>query len=371
MPRRRERDRRLTAFDVFAGAGGLSLGLQRAGFNVLGAIEKDQLAAETYEKNFPSTFLWQRDVRRVSGAEIRRKLTLRKGQLDLLAGCPPCQGFSTVRTLNGGRRIVDPEQKSLLFEILRFARALRPKTLMLENVPGLEKDRRWKQFIAKLESLGYKCLPDVLNAADYGVPQRRRRLILLASRIGKPLFASQARKKWCVRDFIGYLPHPGKSGDPLHNLPENRSSAVRRLIARVPRNGGSRTSLRQALQLECHQKCDGFKDVYGRMKWDDVAPTITGGCVNPSKGRFLHPSQNRAISLREAALLQTFPRSYYFSLAKGKHAAAVLIGNALPPEFIRRHAEKLAALLKKRRQLSNATAAARRRQRRRQSGRMR
>lgn len=346
MPRRRrERDRRPTAFDVFAGAGGLSLGLERAGFNVRGAIEKDELAAETYTKNFPSTFLWRRDVRRVSGAEIRRKLSLRKGQLDLLAGCPPCQGFSTVKTLNGGRRIVDPAEKDLLFQMLRFARALRPKALMLENVPGLEKDRRWNQFVAKLESLGYECLPDVLNAANYGVPQRRRRLILLASRIGEPLFGSQARKKRCVSDFIGHLPHPKKSGDPLHNLQENRSSAIRRLIASVPRNGGSRTSLRRALQLECHQRCDGFKDVYGRMKWDDVAPTITGGCVNPSKGRFLHPSQNRAISLREAALLQTFPQRYYFSLSRGKHAAAVLIGNALPPEFIRRHAAKLARLV--------------------------
>ena len=99
-------------------------------------------------------------------------------------------------------------------------------------------------------------------------------------------------------------------------------------------------------KLKCHRKCDGFRDVYGRMKWDDVAPTITGGCCNPSKGRFLHPTKNRAITLREAALLQSFPVDYYFSLERGKHHAAQLIGNALPPEFIRRHAAQIAKVLK-------------------------
>jgi len=122
---------------------------------------------------------------------------------------------------------------------------------------------------------------------------------------------------------------------------------VRGLIRLIPKNGGSRTDLKFAAQLKCHRKCDGFHDVYGRMAWDDVAPTITGGCFNPSKGRFLHPVRHRAITLREAALLQTFPPTYFFSLKRGKSNAAQMIGNALPPEFIRRHAQSIAKFVQK------------------------
>jgi DNA (cytosine-5)-methyltransferase 1 len=128
----------------------------------------------------------------------------------------------------------------------------------------------------------------------------------------------------------------------MHDLSENRSERVRALIRRVNKDGGSRTQMSREEQLSCHQKCDGFKDVYGRLAWDSVAATITGGCVNPSKGRFLHPEQDRAITLREAALLQSFPKEYTFSMRRGKYAAAALIGNALPPEFVRRHAASVA-----------------------------
>jgi DNA (cytosine-5)-methyltransferase 1 len=144
--------------------------------------------------------------------------------------------------------------------------------------------------------------------------------------------------KRSVRDAIGHLPRPGSSGDPLHDVSEKRSEKVKRLIASIPKNGGSRRDLGRKRQLRCHTDCDGFNDVYGRMAWDEVAPTITGGCVNPSKGRFLHPTQNRSITLREAALLQGFPADYYFSLERGKFAAAQMIGNAFPPPFVRPHA---------------------------------
>jgi DNA (cytosine-5)-methyltransferase 1 len=128
----------------------------------------------------------------------------------------------------------------------------------------------------------------------------------------------------------------------LHNyLVAPRAPHIEKLIKAIPKDGGSRTDLGEEWQLECHKKSDGFKDVYGRMAWDSLSPTITGGCVNPSKGRFLHPTENRAITLREAALLQTFPKNYRFPLSRGKFPAALLIGNALPPEFIRRHAEAL------------------------------
>ena len=141
-----------------------------------------------------------------------------------------------------------------------------------------------------------------------------------------------------VRKAIGGLNRAGASGDELHDLPERRAKRVLQLIREIPKNGGSRADLPAARQLKCHIRQDGFHDIYGRMSWDDVAPTITSGCHNPSKGRFLHPDEDRAITLREAALLQSFPQTYRFPLSGGKEAIALMIGNALPPEFIRRHA---------------------------------
>ena len=178
----------------------------------------------------------------------------------------------------------------------------------------------------------------ILNAADYGVPQRRNRLIYVAGLKRPAAFARPARVRRTVRDAIGALPLAGASGDAVHDMPEKRSRKVMALIKRIPKNGGSRTDLPMKAQLDCHKRCDGFKDVYGRMAWDEPAPTITSGCSNPSKGRFLHPDQNRAITMREAALLQGFPRSYKFPTTTNKQAIALMIGNALPPEFIRRHA---------------------------------
>jgi DNA (cytosine-5)-methyltransferase 1 len=325
------------AIDLFSGCGGLTLGLKGAGFRVAGAIELDPLAVETYKANHKSTLVWQHDIRTLTAVAVMRELRLRTGQLDLLAGCPPCEGFSALRTLNGGQRVRD-SRNDLVFEFLRFVRVLRPKALMLENVPGLCKNKRFSLFCRALRALGYTLEHRVLDAADYGVPQRRRRLILLASRFGRVPFAPQAPERLTVRDAIGWLPRPGKSLDSWHNIKEARTQRIRDLIRRIPKNGGSRNDLGAKAQLSCHQRCDGFKDIYGRLAWDDVAPTITGGCFNPSKGRFLHPTQNRTLTLREAALLQTFPKTYSFSLRRGKASAAALIGNALPPEFVRRHA---------------------------------
>jgi DNA (cytosine-5)-methyltransferase 1 len=216
---------------------------------------------------------------------------------------------------------------------------------MMENVPGLAEDRRMRAISRALEAMGYECDHQVLDAADFGVPQRRRRLILLAGKAGAIGFGKAAVKHITVRAAIGALPRPGKSGDPLHDLTENRKGEIEELIAQIPRDGGSRSDLGEDWQLPCHQNCDGFKDIYGRMAWDAVAPTITSGCVNPSKGRFLHPSQNRCITLREAALLQSFRSDYKLSLRRGKFEAARLIGNALPPEFIKRHAASIRAHL--------------------------
>jgi DNA (cytosine-5)-methyltransferase 1 len=340
---RRRRGRRLTAIDLFAGAGGLTLGLRWAGFHVIAAVENNPLAVATYTRHNKQTVVWHDDIRNVYVTEVRRRLRLKAGRLDVLAGCPPCQGFSAMRTLNGRRRIHDREQKDLLFEFLRFVRGLRPKTVMMENVPRLAEDRRISRFSAELKNLGYQCRYRVLNAAHYGVPQRRRRIILLASRHGMIPFAKGDKSRIVtVRETIRDLPRPGNSGDPMHDVTESRSKKVADLIRLIPKNGGGRLNLPRTKQLACHKRLKGFWDVYGRMSWDAVSPTITSGFVNPSKGRFLHPTQNRTITPREAALLQTFPRYYKFPLDRGKFPAARLIGNALPPKLIKRIALPIA-----------------------------
>ena len=324
------------AIDLFSGCGGLTLGLKQAGFQVVGAVEIDPLAVETYQANHKKVFVWEKDITKISIRQVRKHLGLTPGQLDLLAGCPPCQGFSTMTTLNGKRGMNDA-RNDLVFQFLRFVRGLRPKAVMMENVPGLAKDARILKVAKALKRMGYHCKYDVLDAADYGVPQRRWRFILVGG-FGKEIpFGKTARKKRTVREAFACLGKNAKS-DPLHNLPENRSAKVMERIRAIPKDGGSRLALGEEPQLECHRKCSGFKDVYGRMTWDDVSPTITGGCFNPSKGRFIHPAQDRAISMREAALLQSFPADYFFSGKRGKCSIALMIGNALPPEFIRRHA---------------------------------
>ena len=267
-------------------------------------------------------------------------LGFKPGQLSLLAGCPPCQGFSSMRTLNGKHRAVG-RGANMVYQLLRFTRVLKPQTVMLENVPGLANNWRLRVLIRGLHRLKYHVVSRVLDAADYGVPQRRRRLILVGSLLGEPTLAPPRTKRSTVRKTISLLPVPGNSGDPCHDLSERRKARVADLIRRIPKDGGSRADLGAESQLRCHIKSDGFHDVYGRMRWDDVAPTITGGCVNPSKGRFLHPDQDRAITLREAALLQGFPSSYKFALSQGKFRAAEMIGNAFPPGFVAPHARRL------------------------------
>jgi DNA (cytosine-5)-methyltransferase 1 len=224
---------------------------------------------------------------------------------------------------------------------------MRPRSVMMENVPGIAGDARMQTVRDELRQLGYQIDDDVLNVSYYGVPQRRRRFILLGLRSTerRPSFGSPVKTPVTVRDTIGALKPAGKSGDPLHDLAEKRSARVIELIDSIPRDGGSRTDLPFSHQLACHRRTDGWKDVYGRMAWDKPAPTITGGCSNPSKGRFLHPAENRAITLREAALLQSFPPGYRFALDEGKFAVAQMIGNALPPAFVACHARALRTIL--------------------------
>lgn len=205
---------------------------------------------------------------------------------------------------------------------------------MMENVPGLTKYELFDKALETFKELGYEVDYKVVNVKNYGVPQSRRRLVLVGSRLGKIEVAKPSNVKVTVRQAIGKLPLPVDSKDSLHKVFPNHKPEILQLIKDIPHNGGSRKDLGLARQLKCHKKENvGFNDVYGRLRWDDYSTTITGGCLNPSKGRFLHPEQDRCISAREAALLQSFPPDYKFPTNIPKTSLALLIGNALPPNF--------------------------------------
>lgn len=266
------------------------------------------------------------------------ELNIKPGELNLLAGCPPCQGFSSHRTRNK-KSSVEDHRNDLVFEYLRFVKAFLPKAIMMENVPALARDSRMEDVKNELSKIGYLINDNSVNikdAASFGVPQRRKRMILQASMYGVIPEPQKSKKIKTVYDAIGHLPNPGNE---LHDFPYKMSERIKEMVSLVPKDGGSRRDLPIKYWLPCHVKRpSSYTDVYGRMAWNKVAPTITGGCASPSKGRYLHPVQNRAITLREAALLQTFPKSYKFSLMKGKDSVALMIGNALPPTFIKIHA---------------------------------
>ena len=312
---------------------------------MIGAVEIEPISIKTYKANHKDVTLWEEDIRNVNLVEVESVLKQSSGKLDLLTGCPPCQGFSAIRTLNGALSINDTRD-DLLLEILRFADALSPRAVLVENVPGLLQTGIFKTFFNHMHDLGYSGSYHVVDAAKYGVPQRRRRLIYLAGYGMNIPLAIPNGERITVRGAIGDLPEAGNSGDPAHDIPENRSARIMNMIQRIPKDGGSRTDLPKHQQLACHKRCNGFKDVYGRMSWDDVAPTITGGCSNPSKGRFLHPDEDRAITIREAALLQGFTPEYKFPVTNNKSALASMIGNALPPPLSAAYAKVIIEALR-------------------------
>jgi DNA (cytosine-5)-methyltransferase 1 len=332
----------LTAIDLFAGCGGLTAGLRAAGFRVVAAVEKDHDAAESYAANHKGVRLYREDICRVSPGGVLADLGMAPGEVDLIAGCPPCQGFTRL-TENNARE--DP-RNGLVRQYLHYVREILPRACMLENVPGLTK--RGKPFFVELceglEEAGYVVTHDVLELADYGVPQFRKRLVLLASREGRIAIPRPTHKKnrRTVKSVIGNLPSPPLrsevvAGDvePAYEWHYARDVApvVRQRLEHALANGGSRTSLPRDLRLACHQRRpNGYYDVYGVMSWDAPSPTITSGCTNASKGRFGHPEEPRPLTAREAARLQTFPLNYKFK-GSGLESVAAQIGNALPKRF--------------------------------------
>jgi DNA (cytosine-5)-methyltransferase 1 len=323
---------RLNSIDIFSGCGGLTEGMHQADFKTKVAFEIDELASRAYKLNHPNTKVITKDIRKVSIAEIKRQLKGKK--IHLLAGCPPCQGFSTLRSLNKSKPVHD-DRNNLIMEYVRLIKSLKPYTIMMENVPGLVNYNLFHKALKILTEVGYKWLDyKVVNVKDYGVPQSRKRLVLVGSRLGPIEVAKPISVKRTVRDVIGNLPLPKDSKDILHKVFPTHTPAVQKRIDLTPKNGGSRKDLPKEYLLKCHEADNiGFNDVYGRLRWDDHSTTITGGCLNPSKGRFLHPEQNRCISAREASLLQSFPATYKFPDDVSRGNLALMIGNALPPNF--------------------------------------
>lgn len=332
-------EHKFNAVDLFAGCGGLSEGLRQAGFRTIAACEIDPVAVATYRINHPDVHVFEDDIRRVEPSSIRK--ILNSEPLHLLAGCPPCQGFSSLRRLNKKRSVRD-ERNSLVDEYSRFIEDLRPLTIMMENVPGLQNYFKFQDMIKKLKKMGYSLDTAVVNVANYGVPQRRKRLILVGSLLNAINIAPKINIKKTVAMCIGSMEPVEETNDPLHKIVAKHTEKIMEMIKQIPKDGGSRTDLPKKYILECHKRENvGFNDVYGRLKWDDYSSTITGGCLNPSKGRFLHPLEDRSISAREAALLQTFPRDYKFPASATKTKISLMIGNALPPEFCRLQAKNI------------------------------
>lgn len=314
--------------DLFSGIGGLTTGLKKAGFKIVSAIELDANAVKTYKLNHRKTNVINKDIRKVSISSLKK--ILGKNNLSLLAGCPPCQGFSSVRRLNKKQTIRD-DRNQLILEYLRLVKGLKPLTIMMENVPGINDYYLFDVLLKELKRLKYKVDYRIVNIKDYGVPQRRRRMVLVGSKLGEIEVAKETNEKVTVRDAIGKL---NLKNDPLHDTREKRTQRIFEMISMIPKNGGSRKDLPEEYILKCHTKKNvGFHDIYGRLKWDDYSSTITGGCLSPSKGRFLHPEEDRAITVREAALLQSFDIDYKFPKGISKTTASTMIGNALPPKF--------------------------------------
>ena len=327
-----------TAIDLFSGCGGLSEGLRQAGFRVVAGVEADKNAAKAYRLNHKETVLFEDDIRKLDTGKILKLLN--GSPLHLLAGCPPCQGFSSIRKLNR-RSAVRDERNKLINEYYRFVEELNPLTIMLENVPGIVDYTLFKSIVRKLKKLEYNIVYKVVDVSNYSVPQRRKRLVMVGSKLCKINIAEGKNSVVTVREALGKLKNVNQDDD-LQKIYPHHSERIQKMIALIPKNGGGRKDLPEGYQLACHKKENvGFNDVYGRLRWDTVSSTITGGCLNPSKGRFLHPEEDRCISAREASLLQTFPIDYKFPLDIPKVELSLLIGNALPPAFSKIQAENI------------------------------
>lgn len=324
---------KIHAVDLFCGVGGLTRGLQNAGIDVRLGVDVDPACKYPYTANNRSEFLLK-SVEDLDTNELNTYYG--KDGIKLLAGCAPCQTFSTYN-----HKATDTDKRWwLLSHFSRIVNELSPDLVTMENVPGLQEQAVFKDFVENLEKLDYKVWHQVVNCADYGVPQRRNRLVLLASKFDKIALLNHVEvceNRLSVWNAIGDLPtiEAGMSdpNDPLHQASILSELNLCRILASKP--GGSWRDWPEALIADCHKKSSGrtYPSVYGRMTWHEPSPTMTTQFYGYGNGRFGHPEQNRAISLREGAILQSFPRDYKF-IEKGERvsikAIGRLIGNAVP-----------------------------------------
>lgn len=326
--------------DLFCGIGGLSYGLKSQGLKIKAGYDLDYTCAYAYHHNNDAEFRYE-DIRKVTSEEINN--TYSKGAIRVLAGCAPCQPFSSYAFKNKNK---DPNKYSLLDEFGRLVEEVQPDIVTMENVPQILKfklEHVFQRFVETLERNEYNVSYKVVFCPDYGIPQTRKRLVLLASKKGKIELippTHTAEDYVTVKDVIGGLPalEAGERdpNDALHKARALTPLNLQRIKA-TPANG-SWTDWPKELQLKCHKRKSGktFGSVYGRMDWNKPAPTMTTQCTGLGNGRFGHPEQNRAISLREAALIQTFPRNYRFFIDEKSVSttlASRYIGNAVPPKL--------------------------------------
>lgn len=326
---------RVAAIDLFCGVGGLTFGLQAAGIPVVAGIDVDPACRYPFEANNDAAFL-DRDVRDVTPETL--ELLWPADSVRLLAGCAPCQPFSPHRR---GTDTTHEAEWSLLGEFQRLVLATRPELVTMENVPRAASTGVFAEFVEALRDVGYHTAWRSCRGVDFGLPQARRRLVLIASLLGPvqpPSVESAKQPLATVRDAIGELPPIGSGEtdprDPLHT--SRKLSAVNLERIRASKPGGTWHDWPEELRAPCHRRASGksFRNPYGRMQWDLPSPTITTMAHNYGTGRFGHPDQDRPISLREAALLQGFPRQYEFVQADRPvrfNILGRLIGNAVPP----------------------------------------
>ncbi len=347
--------KRLYAIDLFSGCGGVTAGLKNADIEVRAAVEINEIAIKTYRENHIDIPVIHDDIRNVTGNRLKKIAKIIDQDLLLLVACPPCQGFSSIR--KGGDK---DERNQLVFQFIRLVEELRPEFILMENVAGMSRGKGKETFNKALKALepNYICVHDILNAANYGVPQTRRRLVLhgirrdvyekwrkdgLELELPKQTHIAPYKGKknsnleeWKKADVILGLP-PLKAGgiceeEGIYNHTCNSMADINiKRIQYIRAHGGTRTCLPENLALSCHKNKSGHTDVYGIMNMTKPAPTITGGCMHYSKGRFGHPIDDRALSAREAARLQSFDDKYIFY--GNNSEVALQIGNAVPVDL--------------------------------------
>ncbi len=351
----------MNCIDLFAGAGGFSLAARQAGLTVKFAVERDRSAAATYRKNLcddaeGATILLETDITTLDPAAVAVEALPDGMRCDLMLGGPPCQGFSTHRLNNSG---VGDERNGLVNVYFSFVRSLRPRAFLMENVPGMLWPRHAEHVAAigtHAHEAGYHLYdPIVVDARDYGIPQRRKRVFILGidAQIDRAGFAwppVETHRDPTDAEADPALPYWVACEDVFRDAPiddpndvhMNHNADLVAAFERTPKNGGSRADSGRV--LPCHREHDGHSDVYGRIDPAQPAPTMTTACINPSKGRFVHPTLPHGITARQAARIQTFPDDYVFT--GGLMAAGAQIGNAVPVklgETLIRHVVELLA----------------------------